>query len=72
MEEIEEKLLEILAESLSFDDIAQRLCRGFDLSLNFSQFLVICSTIRSFLSYLVDSKKITHRMADNKMLWEAL
>ncbi len=72
VEEIEEKLLEILKESLSFDDIAQRLCRSFELSLTYSQFLVICSTIRSFLSYLVDSKKISHSMSDNKMLWEAV
>ncbi len=69
IEEIEEHILEILNEKLSFDDIAQKLCASFDISPSYSQFIVICNTIRSYLAYLFDSKKISHCMHNNKMLW---
>lgn len=72
LDEIEESILDILKEKLSFDDIAQKLCRAFDISPSYSKFIVICNTIRSYLAYLCDSKKISHCMRDNKMLWEAV
>ena len=42
---------------------------GLDVKL--SQFVLIGSTLRSYLSCLYDSGRITYKIEDNRMLWQA-
>ena len=47
--EIAEKILCVCKEALCFEDILQRLFNDFSLSMNFEQYVLIGSTVRSYL-----------------------
>jgi len=38
--------------------------------MNINQYVLIGSTIKSYLSYLKDEDKITYEFIDNKMIWK--
>ena len=37
--------------------------------MDFNQYVLIGSTVRSYLSYLYDQGKVTADFVDNRMLW---
>ena len=48
----------------------KRLFTDYSLTMNFEQYVLVGSTIKSYLSWLKDSGKITARFEDNMLLWE--
>jgi len=42
----------------------------YNLVMNINQYVLIGSTIKSYLSYLKDEDKITYEFIDNKMIWK--
>ena len=42
----------------------------YNLPMNGNQYVLIGSTIRSYLSYLVDENKLKYEFKDNKMFWK--
>ena len=38
--------------------------------MNTNQYVLIGSTIKSYLSYLYDENKISYEFKDNKMVWK--
>ena len=38
--------------------------------MNATQYVLISSTIKSYLSYLKDQNKLTYEFIDNKMYWK--
>ena len=37
--------------------------------MNINQYVLVGSTIKSYLAYLCDENKISYKFEDNKMLW---
>ena len=68
--EIAGKLLELLEEPLCFEELLQRLFTGYGLTMTAEQYVLVGSTVRSYLSWLRDSGKAAFRFEDNRMLWQ--
>ena len=70
--DVRDKILSICAESASFEAILQRIFTDYGLSLNFEQYALVGSTLRSYLSWLLDSGKLAVSFEDNLLLWRAV
>ncbi len=67
--EIINKLLNICINPITFEDILKIIFDEYNLKLNSNQYVLVGSTIKSYLSYLYDSNKLTIEFIDNKMFW---
>lgn len=68
--ETAEKITELCQESLCFEAILQKLFTHYHLTMNFEQYVLIGSTVRSYLSWLKDTGRLTVRFENNMLLWE--
>lgn len=67
--EAAERLTEICHEPLSFDIILQRTFEEYGLVMNFEQYALVGSTVRSYLSWLKGKGSLTAEFRDNLLLW---
>lgn len=67
--EIGEKITELCREPLCFDQILQRLFEAYGLDMNFEQYALTGSTVRSYLAWLKDTNQITAGFDHNRLLW---
>lgn len=68
--EIGEQIVQLCTEPLSFEAVLQKLFAQYELHMNFEQYVLVGSTVRSYLSWLKDSGKLNFFFEDNRMLWE--
>lgn len=71
VEEIQADILSVLAKPSSFEDLLAELCALYGVALDYAQYALDGSTLRSFLSYLKNEEKAEYRFDGNKMLWTA-
>ena len=67
--EVAEKILELCREPLCFEVILQRLFAGYGLAMNFEQYVLVGSTVRSYLSWLRDAGRVECAFEDNMLVW---
>jgi glyoxylase-like metal-dependent hydrolase (beta-lactamase superfamily II) len=67
--EIADRIEELCAEPIVFERVLQRLFRAFDLKMNIEQYVLVGSTVRSYLSWLNDAGKIEYFFEEEQMLW---
>lgn len=67
--EIADRIVELCAEPIVFEQVLQRLFRAFDLKMNIEQYVLVGSTVRSYLSWLNDAGKIEYFFEEEQMLW---
>ncbi|MBQ9980727.1 MAG: MBL fold metallo-hydrolase [Oscillospiraceae bacterium] len=67
--EIASYIESLCAEPAAPDDILKSVFEHFGITMDFGQYVLVGSTVRSYLSYLHDSGKITADFADNRLLW---
>lgn len=70
--EIAETIVSLCAEPKSFEALLQRLFQLYSLSMNFEQYVLVGSTVRSYLSWLKDEGRLRADFADNMLLWERI
>lgn len=70
--EIAEKITDICREPLCFEMILQKLFTDYGLTMNFEQYALVGSTVRSYLAWLKDTGKIDVRFDQNMLLWESV
>ena len=70
--EISDTIISLCAEKTSFEDLVKKIFDHYSLTLNANQFVLVGSTIRSYLSYLYGEGKITFEFSDNKMFWKQI
>lgn len=70
--EVAERIVSICREPMHFERILQEVFRGYGLSMNFEQYVLVGSTVRSYLSWLKDSGKLTAEFKDNMLLWRTV
>lgn len=68
--EIAEKILEICQAPRCFETILQALFHEYKLAMNFEQYVLVGSTVRSYLSFLRDTGRLNVRFEENLLLWE--
>ena len=70
-----DKILEIsnkiynLCNNKTFEEILKEIFDEYQLEMNLNQYVLVGSTIKSYLAYLCDENKISYKFEDNKMLW---
>ena len=72
VQEIAEKIVTICKEPICFEMILQRLFTEYSLAMNFEQYVLVGSTVRSYLSWLKDTGRINAKFEDNMLLWEQI
>ncbi|MEX1377815.1 MAG: MBL fold metallo-hydrolase [Eubacteriales bacterium] len=68
--EIADFLIDFCSQPRQFDDILKGVFDRYNLKMNSNQYVLVGSTIRSYVSYLYDTKKIDIAFEENRMLWE--
>ena len=68
--EIAEKIVELCAEPLCFETILQRLFTHYGLTMNFEQYVLVGSTLRSYLAWLKDTGRMQALFENNMLLWQ--
>ena len=68
--EIAEHITDLCREPMNFERVLQRLFADYGLAMNFEQYALVGSTVRSYLSWLKDTGRLTVRFEDNMLLWE--
>ncbi len=67
--EIADKIAGICREPLCFEVILQRLFAEYGLTMNFQQYVLVGSTVRSYLSWLKDCGRVDVLFEENMLLW---
>ncbi|MBE6906008.1 MAG: MBL fold metallo-hydrolase [Ruminococcaceae bacterium] len=68
--EIADRIVHICEEPQIFEHVLQKLFNEFGLALNFEQYVLVGSTVRSYLSWLKDHEKLDFIFENGKMLWK--
>jgi len=68
--EIARKILEICKEPAFFEKILQRIFVDYSLEMNFEQYVLVGSTIRSYLAWLRDTGKMDVSFENGWLLWK--
>lgn len=68
--EIAERIVDICREPICFESILQRLFTEFGLNMSYEQYVLVGSTVRSYLSWLKDTNRVRCGFEENRMLWE--
>jgi len=70
--EIIEKLLEICKNPICFEDVLKAVFDVYALTMDINQYVLVGSTVRSYLSYLHDNGRLDIIFAENKLLWKSI
>ena len=65
-------LLTLCRKPLDFEAILAQIFNHFSLTLTMEQYVLVGSTIRSYLAYLKDSGRLTTEIENNRLLWQTL
>jgi len=71
VKEISERITELCKEPLNFESILQKLFDLYGLTMTPQQYVLIGSTLRSYLSYLLDSGRLELKVENNMLLFKA-
>lgn len=67
--EIAEKIIGLCGEPLCFEVILQKLFAEYGLTMNFEQYVLVGSTVRSYLAWLKDTDRLDAVFENNMLLW---
>lgn len=70
--EIAETIRSVCLQPICFEKILQRLFAEYHLSMNFEQYVLVGSTVRSYLAWLKDAGEISAIFEDNMLLWQKM
>ena len=70
--EILNVLLELCKEPMHFELILKKVFEHYELTMDHAQYVLVGSTIRSYLAYLCDNGKAENYVEDNMLLWKTV
>ena len=70
--DISNDIQSILKTPMCFEALLKQLFDEYGLVMNFEQYVLVGSTVRSYLSWLKDNGKIKAAFTDNRLLWSCL
>lgn len=71
VQSIADKIAAICKKPMNFEKILQEIFHEYGLGMNFEQYVLVGSTIRSYLSWMKDNGRISSVFEDNMLLWHA-
>ena len=70
IEEICNKICEACKTEKTFEEILKFIFDEYNLVMNPNQYVLIGSTVRSYLSYLLDENRLAYEFKENRMVWK--
>ena len=70
VQEIAAKILSLCAAPQTFETVLQQLFAAYGLTMTFEQYVLVGSTVRSYLSWLKDKGALRVAFENNLLLWE--
>lgn len=67
---IGDRLVSMCGRPISFEMLLQKVFSEYGLTMNFEQYVLIGSTVRSYLAWLKDSSRLDAVFEDNLLLWK--
>lgn len=68
--EIAGHILDFCAAPHTFEEVLQHLFTSYDLAMTFEQYALVGSTVRNYLSWLLDGERLSATFTDNRLLWQ--
>lgn len=68
--EIIDKIYNFCEEEKTFEEVLKYIFDDYGLAMNVNQYVLVGSTIKSYLSFLCDENKLCYEFKDNKMIWK--
>lgn len=72
VQEVAERIVSICQKPMNFERILQEVFREYGLNMNFEQYVLVGSTVRSYLSWLKDSGRLVAEFQDSMLLWQCI
>ncbi len=66
------KILSACREPVCFEHILQKVFKNYGLTMNFEQYVLAGSTVRSYLSWMKDTGKLSAEFQDSMLLWQTV
>jgi len=70
IKEIISTVLSYCKRSATFDEILFQMCKKYKIDLNANQYVLISSTIKSYLSFLGDEGKLGMSFSKGSVFWK--
>lgn len=70
--DIADKICEFCREPMCFENLLKKLFDDYSLTMNFQQYVLVGSTVRSYLAYLKNNGRINAEFCNNMLLWSAI
>ena len=70
--EIAELIRSLCREPRIFEDVLRDVFTHYQLTMDFNQYVLVGSTVRSYLAYLLDRGELAAEFAGNRLLWRAV
>ena len=70
--ETADRIAALCREPLCFEEVLRRLFADYGLTMSFEQYVLVGSTVRSYLSWLKDGGRLEALFEDNRLLWRSL
>lgn len=70
--QIAEDMLVLCREPRTFEEILQALFTQYELTMNMEQYVLVGSTVRSYLSWLKDAGRLSAEFENNRMIWKTV
>ncbi|MBQ1492879.1 MAG: MBL fold metallo-hydrolase, partial [Blautia sp.] len=72
VEEILELVVSLCREPCCLEDVIQKVFSHYQLTMDFTQYALVGSTLRSYVSYLRNQGRIEPFFQENRLLWRAV
>ncbi len=70
--QIADHMVELCAEPVMFEELLKKLFDDYGLTLTFEQYVLVGSTVKSYLAWLKDTGRLTVLFEDNRLLWRCV
>ena len=72
IEEVKQKIIDFCRSPITFEELLKNIFDSYSLMMSAQQYVLIGSTLRSYLSALYDEGILAFEFSENKMLWKTL
>ena len=70
--EVAAKIVEFCRTPQTFEEVLQKLFLDYNMKMNFDQYVLIGSTVRSYMAWLKNEGRLDVDFVDAKMLWKTV
>lgn len=72
VQEVAARITELCSAPQTFEQVLQQLFKSYGLAMDFAQYVLVGSTVKSYLAWLHDTGRLEARFEDSRLLWQAV